>query len=348
MSTGDLVSGATATEESHTTLGHYTDTEWDIVSGVGYTALAVAAGRAMETARPDALISDPQAKYFVRAAQVEGSPIALPTEWPPETEEMASIAGVDQEDLDTLWQTTTSYMGVRTRFFDQYFQAACDEGEIRQVVLLAAGLDSRAYRLDWPVGTHVFEIDHPNVLEFKDRVLTEQGAAPGCHRHAVGVDLREDWPAALLSAGFDPDLPTAWLAEGLIFYLEDDAKQSLFQRVQELSALGSRWAIESMSDPGRAMAVMSDDQAVERLSSAFGTDPTGLWPADQRWEPHGWLVQQGWAVSTASAGTVAARYGRSTQGPIPVGDNHHRGMLVSALFEQSVAVEQPISDTADA
>lgn len=336
MRNGDHASGATATAtEERQTLGHYTDTEWDIVSGVGYTALAVAAGRAMETARPDGLIADPQAQHFVAAAQAAGSPVSLPTGWPPETKEMADLAGVDQEELDNLWQTTTTYMGVRTRYFDEYFHTACGAGEIRQVVLLAAGLDSRAYRLDWPADTHVFEIDHPNVLEFKDRVMVEKGVEPRCTRHAVGVDLREDWPTALREAGFDPSLPTAWLAEGLVFYLTDEAKESLFEWVRELSARGSRWAIESMSDPGEAMTMLSDDDSVQRLGNALGTDPTGLWPADQRFELHGWLVRQGWTVNAASAGTVAARYGRDVGGPIPTTDNyHHPGMLLSAIYEQ--------------
>lgn len=334
MRNGDHASGATATEERQTTLGHYTDTEWDIVSGVGYTALAVAAGRAMETARPDGLIADPQAEHFVAAAQAAGSPIALPTGWPPDTKEMAKIAEVAQEELDNLWRTTTTYMGVRSRFFDDYFHTACGAGEVRQVVLLAAGLDSRAYRLDWPAGTQVFEIDHPNVLEFKDRVLAEKGVEPKCTRHAVGVDLREDWPAALRESGFDPNLPTAWLAEGLVFYLTDEAKESLFERVQQLSARGSRWAIESMSDPSAAMSMMGDEDSVQRLGSALGTDPTGLWPADQRFELHGCLVQQGWTVNAASAGTVAARYGRDVMGPIPMRNDQHPGMLLSAVCEQ--------------
>lgn len=315
-------------------LGSYTDTEWDILSGVGYTALAVAAGRAMETNRPDGLISDPQAAGLLTAAQQGGTApgIPLPTGWPPDTSALADVE-VDTAQLRGIWETMATYLGVRSRFFDQYFHAACTEAGIRQVVVLAAGLDTRAYRLEWPAGTTVFEIDHPNVLAFRDRVLTEQGSQPRCTHHPVGVDLREDWPTALTTAGFDPTRPTAWLAEGLLFFLPDEAKQLLCQRVQDLSAHGSRWAIESISDPATAMAMMRDNAMLQRISAQFGADPSGLWPPDQRWEPHSWLVRHGWTVTAASAHTVAARYQRVLEGPVPMANHQHPSMLLSATYE---------------
>jgi methyltransferase (TIGR00027 family) len=320
-------------------LGSYTDTEWDITTGVGFTALAVAAGRAMETTRPDALIRDPQAAGFVEAARAAapGTRIPLPTSWPPDTAELAAPAGVDAEQLQQVWSGMATYMGVRSRFFDQYFHAACTDAGIRQVVLLAAGLDTRAQRLDWPPGTRLFEIDHPNVLAFKDRVLAEQGASPRCARHPVGVDLREDWPAALTGAGFDPTVPTAWLAEGLLFYLPDEAKQVLCRRVQELSAPESRWAIESISDPAGAMTMMRDNAVLQRMAAQFGADPTGLWPDEQCWEPHDWLVRQGWAVTAVSAHTVAARYRRDLDGLDPMANREHPSMLLVAAYEHPQA-----------
>lgn len=331
--------------EATGSLGSYTDTDWDITSGVGFTALAVAAGRAMETARPDPLISDPHAADFVTAAQAEGEGVAgvLPTAWPPDTPTLTATAAVDARQLHELWTGMATYLGVRTRFFDQYCQTACHDAGIGQVVVLAAGLDTRAHRLAWPAGTRLFEIDHPNVLAFKDRVLSGLGALPGCERHTVGADLREDWPAALRQAGFDPTQPTAWLAEGLIFFLPDDVKQLLCQRVQDLSTRGSRWAIESIAQPGAAIATMRDNSVLQRIGALFGADPSGLWPPEQQWEPHHWLLQQGWTVTAASARTVAAGYGRVLDGPPFIATHDHPSMLLAAAYDHPhpPAVQRP-------
>jgi methyltransferase (TIGR00027 family) len=319
-------------------LGSYADTEWDITTGVGMTALAVAAGRAVETARPDGLVSDPYAAAFVEAA---GGALPLPTNWPPRTTGLALPSGGDPEQLDQMWATMASYMGVRSRFFDQYFHAACHEAGIGQVVLLAAGLDTRAHRLSWPEGTQVFEIDHPNVLAFKDHLLAERAALPRTERRPVGADLREDWPNALQQAGFDPGEPTAWLAEGLLFFLPDDAKQLLCERVNTLSAAGSRWAIETMADPAAAMQLMREGPMAQQASALFGADPSGLWPPDQHWEPQNWLIRQGWTVTTASAHTVAARHQRTLEGPAPMGGYQHPSVLLSAVREHVIAEPGP-------
>ena len=95
-------------------------------------------------------------------------------------------------------------MAVRTKFFDEFFLDATKAG-IKQAVILASGLDSRAYRLTWPAGTVVYEVDQPQVIEFKTRTLAELGAAPTADRRVVAIDLRDDWPAALRAAGFDPE-----------------------------------------------------------------------------------------------------------------------------------------------
>ena len=130
-------------------------------------------------------------------------------------------------------------MAVRTRFFDKFFSDAAKAG-VRQAVILAAGLDTRAYRLPWPAGSVVYEVDQPQVIEFKTRTLAGLGAAPTADRRAVGVDLRDDWPAALRDSGFDTDRPTAWIAEGLLGYLPPDAQDRLFDNITTLSASGSR------------------------------------------------------------------------------------------------------------
>lgn len=186
--------------------------QWDILSGVGITALLVAACRAIETHRPDSLVNDPYAEVFVAAAD---SPVPLPTR------------SRGDEDFAIPWASMATYMGVRSRFFDEFFAAACATG-VEQVVLLAAGLDARAFRLDWRPATTVYELDAPKVLQFKDGILAQQAARPRSHRRTVPADLREDWPTALRQAGFDRGRPTAWLAEGLLPFLPDDAKDSLF------------------------------------------------------------------------------------------------------------------------
>ena len=184
--------------------------DWDVVSGVGVTALAAAAMRAVEGHHAEPLVRDPYAVAFVKAAADQ-----LPSPLPVTPEEAAADPGFP-------WFGMAHYVAVRSRFFDGFFAAATGAG-LRQAVILAAGLDTRTFRLDWMPGTTVYEIDAPMVLAFKDSVLAGQGAVPRCDRRAVAADLRTDWPAALREAGFDPAAPTAWLAEGLFPYLTDEA-----------------------------------------------------------------------------------------------------------------------------
>ena len=265
--------------------------QWDIVTGVGITALGVAAGRAMETHRSDGLVADPYAEAFVHAA---GSPVPMPT----------CLAA--DADRTVPWSSMATYLGVRSRFFDEFFTGTSAAG-VDQVVLLAAGLDTRAFRLDWPPETTVYELDAPKVLQFKDRVLTEQGAQPRCHRRTVAVDLREDWPAALRQAGFDPRRPTAWLAEGLLPFLPDEAKDSLLAKVHELSAPGSQIAVEYISGD---VAALLREPIFQQMAKGFGFDLAELWPSDQHHDPAQWLADHGWAVSTVRAAAVARQYQR--------------------------------------
>jgi methyltransferase (TIGR00027 family) len=189
---------------------------WEITESVGATALGVAAARAVETARDDALIRDEFAYLLVSSAGPQWAQMA--------SSDPAWLA--EDDEFRALHDMSRDYQAVRTHYFDEFFHAAMRTG-IRQVVILAAGLDSRAYRLDWPAGTTVFEIDQPKVLEYKTSTLNAHGADPKARRIPVAVDLRDDWPAALTGAGFDPARPTAWLAEGLLPYLPPDAQDRL-------------------------------------------------------------------------------------------------------------------------
>ncbi|OBI04308.1 class I SAM-dependent methyltransferase [Mycobacterium scrofulaceum] len=206
---------------------------WDLASSVGATATAVAAQRAIASKGPDPLLNDPFAEPLVRAVGTEMFVKLLDNE-------------VDRSDDPLLnRQAVNEQITVRTRFFDDFFLRATQSG-IRQAVILASGLDTRAYRLPWPDGTVVYEIDQPEVIEFKTRVLADLGARPTAERRTVAIDLREDWPAALVEARFDANRPTAWSAEGLLVYLPPDAQDRLFDNIAALSAPGSQVATEHM------------------------------------------------------------------------------------------------------
>jgi methyltransferase (TIGR00027 family) len=278
-----------------------------ITTGVGITALAVAAARAIETHRPDGLIHDPYAEAFVNAAE---APTPMPTHLPEphETTSIPDPTGPSGEQQQ-LWATAARHMGMRSRFFDECLTNAAEAG-IHQVVLLAAGLDTRAYRLDWPAGTSVFELDQPAVLEFKNHVLTAQGRQPTCQRHVVPVDLRDAWPLALTAAGFDPSAPSVWLAEGLWPYLPNPAQHELLDGITARSATGSRLALEYFCHP----QALRDDPTLATLASTYGIDLPALLPAENTSsdppEPEGGLHTRGWATQSHSATEIAAYYQR--------------------------------------
>jgi methyltransferase (TIGR00027 family) len=210
------------------------DDSWDLASSVGATATMVAAGRAMATKDPRALINDPFADPLVRAVGLDFFVKMMDGE--------IDLSLFPNSSPDRT-KAIVDGMGTRTKYFDDYLLAAVSSG-IRQVVILASGLDSRAYRLDWPAGTVAYEIDQPQVIEFKTRTLAGLGAKPTATRRTVEIDLRADWPAALQAAGFDPGQPSAWLAEGLLIYLPSDAQDRLFDNITALSAPGSAIATE--------------------------------------------------------------------------------------------------------
>jgi len=195
----------------------------------------VAAGRAMATRDPRHLIDDRFAEPLVRAVGIEFFVKMMDGNL--DTSQFDNIAP------DRVAAMITG-MAMRTKFFDDYFASACEIGGIRQAVILASGLDSRAYRLPWPTGTVVYEMDQPAVIDFKIGVLATLGAQPTAQHRTVGIDLRENWPTALTAAGFNPAVPTAWLAEGLLIYLPADAQDRLFDTITDLSAPGSAVATE--------------------------------------------------------------------------------------------------------
>ncbi|HEY9265946.1 MAG TPA: class I SAM-dependent methyltransferase [Mycobacterium sp.] len=278
---------------------------WDIASSVGATAVMVAAARAAETDRPDPLIRDPYARILVADAGTGAWELMLDDAF------MARIADTDAE-IAAMFQHMGNYQAVRTHFFDDFFAEAADAG-IRQVVILASGLDSRAFRLPWPAGTTVYEIDQPKVLEYKAATLARHGVAPSADRREVAVDLRQDWPAALVKAGFDIATPTAWLAEGLLMYLPADAQDRLFTQVTELSAPGSRVAAETMG-------IHAEDRR-ERMRKRFAslTAQFGVQPMDiteltyedpDRADVAVWLAEHGWRSGALASNDEMRRLGR--------------------------------------
>jgi methyltransferase (TIGR00027 family) len=259
------------------------DDTWDLASSVGATATMVAAQRAL--ANREGLIDDPFAEPLVRAVGLDFFTRALDGE-----------IELDDVDPEFNMRRAAEGMAVRTRWFDKLFTEAAATG-VRQAVILAAGLDARAYRLDWPHGTTVYELDQPEVIDFKTSTLTGLGAKPEADRRTVAIDLRSDWPKALLDNGFDPTQPTAWIAEGLLIYLPPEAQDLLFDRINELSAPGSRVATEHIPD----VSMFSDERSqriTERLKR-YGHDleMSDLIYHGERSHVIEYLTGHGWDVS---------------------------------------------------
>jgi methyltransferase (TIGR00027 family) len=259
---------------------------WDLASSVGATATAVAASRAMASRGPDALLDDRLAEPLVRAVGLDTFVRLIDGE----------ITVDDDPVLNR--ERMSEQIAVRTRYFDDFFADGNAAG-IRQAVILASGLDTRAYRLDWPDGTVVYEIDQPQVIDFKTRTLADLGAAPSADRRTVGIDLRDDWPAALRAAGFDPAQPTAWTAEGLLVYLPPEAQDRLFDNITELSASGSRLATEHMDL--RSLPQDWAEKLAER-TRRIGSDINlaELFYAGERHSAGDYLMSHGWQVSLRS------------------------------------------------
>jgi len=267
------------------------DDSWDLASSVGATATMIAASRAMATKDPRALINDPFAEPLVRAVGLDFFVKMIDGSIDFSTNENASPARM---------QAIINGVAVRTKYFDSYLLAAVDAG-VRQVVILASGLDARAYRLDWPPDTTVFEVDQPEVIDFKTTTLAGLGAQPTADRRTVGIDLRYDWPTALRAAGLDTEAPTAWLAEGLLIYLPPEAQDRLFDNITGLSVPGSTIATEYV--PG--LKDLDPDRVRERTAAFrehIDIDMPSLVYAEERSHVVEYLCAKGWdAVGTPRA-----------------------------------------------
>src|ERR1700728_793432 len=256
---------------------------WDLASSVGATATMVAAARALASEDTDPIISDPFAAPLVRAVGIDFFTRVVDGDIEP------GDAGVDgTAEL----QTETDSLAVRTRFFDEFFTDAAAAG-IEQSVILAAGLDSRAYRLNWPAGSIVYEVDQPQVVAFKTETMASLGAEPTAQRRTVSIDLRDDWPAALRDSGFDDTKPSAWRAEGLLMYLPPEAQDRLFDHITALSAPGSRIATEYHPDNGSTMAERGKAMSDRWANIGCDVDLSGLFYEGDRNNVSDYLADAG-------------------------------------------------------
>ncbi|MEV1047846.1 SAM-dependent methyltransferase [Streptomyces sp. NPDC049916] len=264
----------------------------------------VAAARALETHRPDALARDVHAEHFVRASPASAH-------WPVRPDQ------VSRGEADPLWGRLGRYFGLRTRVLDDFLLREA-HGGARQVVLLGAGLDTRALRLDWPPGRTVYEIDQEEVLAFKTAVLDglppERRAprSPGTTRVTIAVDLRLDWGGALTGAGFDPAAPTAWLAEGLLLYLPAAAERRLVATVDALGAAGSALAYEVKH--GVEAAAVRDSPVYREARERIGVDLLALFDGEPRPDTAADLAGRGWTTAVRTPFHFTRRHGR---GPRP-------------------------------
>jgi methyltransferase (TIGR00027 family) len=265
---------------------------WDLASSVGATATMVAAARALASRAPEPLITDPFAEPLVRAVGIEFFTKMLDGEIP-----LAEYG--DSRVIDLL--------AVRTKFFDEFFLDAAAAG-IRQAVILASGLDSRAYRLPWPSGTVLFEIDQQTVIDFKTGTMSALGATSRAEHRPVAVDLREDWPAVLRANGFDETRPTAWSAEGLLAYLPPEAQDRLFDEITALSAKGSRVATEYHPEGAAAIAERNRVRAQQWKDRGFDLDLAALMYQGERNPASEYLAGHGWRVSTQTREQLFAAY----------------------------------------
>ncbi len=289
---------------------------WDLASSVGVTATIVATSRALAAQGPEPLLDDPYAEPLVRAVGLAASLRILDGDRP-------------EDDPTQKRNTSTEQMLVWTRFFDEFFTSATEAG-IGQAVILASGLDTRAYRLEWPAGTVVYEIDQPQVIEFKTSTLADLGAAPNAEHRAIGIDLRDDWPAALRAGGLDVDQPTAWSAEGLLPYLSSEAQDRLFDNITALSAPGSRLATEHI--PDQAAAEQGRQRFTERWQrEGFDLDAADLLYQGERNFVGDYLTNHGWQVRIHPASELYQRNGFTTPDDEAVGSFRNMSYIAATL-----------------
>lgn len=275
------------------------DDTWDLGSGVGATATMVAAGRALATKDPRGLINDPFAEPLVEAVGLEFFIKQVRGE--------LDTTGIDPASLARV-ASLVDEVALRTKYVDDYFLRTAGGG-VRQAVILASGLDARAYRLPWPPDTTVYEIDQPAVITFKTTTLRALGAQPTADLRTVPTDLRHDWAPALIAAGFDATAPTMWSAEGLLMYLPAQAQDRLFDNITGLSAPGSTVAADYVARPRNpddaATAAMTESWrergfAVDMASLTFAAEPNHI--------PH-YLTGLGWQVEILPRADLFAHHG---------------------------------------
>ncbi|GAA3169050.1 SAM-dependent methyltransferase [Nonomuraea salmonea] len=242
--------------------------------------------RAQESSRPDRLFDDPYARPFLQAVPSASTPWA---------------AGPSPATARFL-QVMAEQVAVRTQFLDRALLDAAERG-CEQVVLLGSGMDARAFRLAWPPGTKVFELDFADVLAFKAAVLDGRGATAACHRVEVATDLRQDWPRALTESGFSSGRPAAWLAEGILYALPPDAADLLLDRITTLSAPASMLALDHMEDSELLRSARADISA----------ELVDLWRGGPTENLHAWLIRRGWQPAVTDIAEAAAACER----PIP-------------------------------
>ncbi|WP_375481347.1 SAM-dependent methyltransferase [uncultured Mycobacterium sp.] len=269
---------------------------WDLATGVGATATMVAAGRAVASKEPGGLINDPFAQPLVEAVGLEFFTKQVRGE--------LDTDGIDQQSLARV-RSLIDEVAVRTKFFDDYFLRSARAG-VFQMVILASGLDARAYRLAWPAATVIYEIDQPAVIEFKTATLAALGANPTAERRTVAIDLRDDWPAALGAAGFDVEAPAAWSAEGLLMYLPATAQGKLFQDITRLSAPYSTLAADYLA----ASRNVADSAITEDWRRrGFTLDMAAMTFTSEASDLIEQLRAQHWQIDVISRADLFARYG---------------------------------------
>jgi methyltransferase (TIGR00027 family) len=295
-------------------MGRTDNDTWDLATSVGATATMVAAGRARAT--KDGLIDDRFAEPLVRAVGVD-----FFTRW--------AAGELDSADVDVPgapWgmQRMTDIQAARTRYIDTFFAGATSSG-VRQVVILASGLDARGYRLPWAPGTTVFEIDQPQVIEFKTATIAALGGRPTADIRAVPIDLRHDWPSALRQAGFDTGRPAAWAAEGLLGFLPPDAQDRLLDNITALSADGSRLVAEVFLNVGHNGDALNAASQKWR-ENGLGVELENLGFPGDRNDVAAYLQQHGWHPVRTPLNQLLADNGlplQSSDPDAPFGQNYY-------------------------
>jgi methyltransferase (TIGR00027 family) len=252
--------------------------------GLASTAFWTAAARAMENAREDRLIEDPWALLL---AGQEGA------------------AWIEQRTPQSVLPIV-----LRTRFFDDFLRRITAQESIRQIVLMAAGLDTRAFRLAWPAGTRINELDQSPVLHYKEMVLHAAGAEAACWLGAVEADLTASWQGALVEAGFDLQKPSGWLLEGFLFYLPSEILTRLLDEVACLAAPESWLGFDVINS-----AMLASDLTRPWLEMQARAGAPWISTLE---DPEGFLAARGWQAALTQAGADEANHGRWTCPVLPV------------------------------